>query len=62
MSKVLILLKELLKEEKLDIEEVMEVLGYKLINVEHEDAWSIIKGVVTQIGFDEVITIKKQHR
>jgi len=58
MSKSLQLLKELLEEDKLDIKEVMEVLGYEIVGLEETDVFCD-EG---SLGYNEVITIRKEYR
>jgi hypothetical protein len=61
MTKSLLLLSELLQEDKLDIKEVMSVLGYEIVEHEEVDVYkSSLRSVL--IGYDETITIKKSHR
>lgn len=76
-SKLLELLKELLNEDNLDIKEVMEVLGYEIVKQNTEEAYEMqqtgtlcfsernkpmVVGEAVMIGYDEVITIRKEHR
>jgi len=58
MSKSLQLLKELLEEDKLDIKEVMQVLGYEIVELVEIDVFC----EDGSLGYDEVITIRKEYR
>jgi len=58
MSKSLQLLAQLLEEDKLDIKEVMQVLGYEIVELEETDVFCDDGS----LGYDEVITIRKEYR
>ena len=64
MPKSLQLLIELIKEDKLDITEVLEGLGYEIVETLQCDVYKHYVKTEEEvlIGYDEVITIKKEHR